>query len=273
VTGEANRVYRNNGDDTFTLIWSSAETDKSSSVAWGDCDGDEAVDHVAGNTGNEPVRVYRNTGGGAFALAWTSPENENTQSVQWGDYDGDGDLDLVVANNSQFNRVYDNDGTCGFTLNWTSIETEFSEHVDWGDYDNDGDLDQLVSNSLNQKNRVYKNNSDHANILPTTPGIINEPDVQTYDTYTNVTLEWAAGTDAETPGNLLTYWEPRAGPVMCIAGTSPTMAPHLWAMDSGMLEERNLTISCWLRGSITGPYEPLTRRSNAARGALRIHLM
>ena len=74
--------------------WSSAETDPSRSVAWGDWDADGDLDLAVGSNGAN--RVYENSGG-SLSLAWSSPETDNTGSVAWGDWDGDGDLDLAVG--------------------------------------------------------------------------------------------------------------------------------------------------------------------------------
>ena len=101
--GQPNRVYTTTLVTTTTatavslvLAWSSSEADNTSSVAWGDWDGDSDLDLAVGNLG-QPNRVYTNTGGG-LALAWSSSETNNTASVAWGDWDKDGDLDLAVGN-------------------------------------------------------------------------------------------------------------------------------------------------------------------------------
>ena len=65
--GQPNRVYQND-DGVLTLVWSSLETDKTTSVAWGDYDADGDLDLAVGNWG-EVNRVYENHGGSlAFDL-------------------------------------------------------------------------------------------------------------------------------------------------------------------------------------------------------------
>ena len=89
-----------------TSVWSSADSDDTFGVAWGDWDGDGDLDLAAGNYG-QANRVYENSGG-ALSSVWTSADSDGTTSVAWGDWDGDGDLDLAAGNDGQPNRVYEN---------------------------------------------------------------------------------------------------------------------------------------------------------------------
>lgn len=77
-----NRLYRNDGAGTFTLVWTSTETDNSRSVAWGDYDFDGDPDLAVGNY-SQPVRVYQNDSG-TMTLAWSSTLSELTSAVSWG---------------------------------------------------------------------------------------------------------------------------------------------------------------------------------------------
>ena len=111
----ANRVYENDGlgqPISLTSVWTSADSDATTSVAWGDWDGDGDLDLAAGNV-RSPTACTRTTGSGSDSLtsAWTSVDSDTTYSVAWGDWDGDGDLDLAAGNNvPNANRVYENDG-------------------------------------------------------------------------------------------------------------------------------------------------------------------
>ena len=95
------KIYRNNGDNTFTEQTSIALTGVSiSSVAWGDYDNDGDLDILlTGSTDSGNIsKIYRNNGDNTFteqtSIALTGVDNS---SVAWGDYDNDGDLDILLT--------------------------------------------------------------------------------------------------------------------------------------------------------------------------------
>ncbi len=142
----------------FTEVWFDDASDNTTSMAWGDYDGDGDLDLAVGNY-SQLNRLYRNDGGmfvkvaGALGVA-----TDNTYSVAWGDYDGDGDLDLAVGNWGQVNRLYRNDGgTFVEVVGALGAAADATTSVAWGDYDGDGDLDLLVGNGYGQMNRLYRN--------------------------------------------------------------------------------------------------------------------
>ena len=186
--GEVNRIYRNTGSPgaiAMTLAWSSTETDATTSLAWGDVNGDGKLDLACGNGAydtdarytylGERNRLYLNqssVGSIALASTWLSNENEDTTDVDFGDYDSDGDLDLLVVNyNVWYNgigsgpgapvRLYRNDGgALTASAAWTSYEYSYARSAAWADVDNDGDLDAVVANGrYGQSNRLYRNDS------------------------------------------------------------------------------------------------------------------
>jgi hypothetical protein len=149
------RVYENDGlglPTSLTSAWTSADSDDTYSVAWGDWDGDGDLELAAGN-GGQPNRIYLNSGG-ALTSSWTSVDSGSHLGIAWGDWDGDGDLDLAIASSSS-NRVYENEGGA-LTPGWSSADSDDTVSVAWGDWDGDGDLDLAAGND-GVPNRVYAN--------------------------------------------------------------------------------------------------------------------
>ena len=199
---QANRVYRNTAG-AFASSWSSTETDGSNAVSCGDYDGDGDLDLLFGNSGVNGNRVYTNDGISSFTLVWTSTETDATTSVDWGDFDNDGDLDHLAGNSGAPNRIYRNDGGGAFALEWSSPESDATNQVIWGQTaTGDTDVDHLVANAIVQNNKVYENAPGVANTAPVAPALTAEPDAPPG----SVTLQWTAGTDAQTTdADLLTY--------------------------------------------------------------------
>ena len=148
---QPNRLYRNNGDKTFTQVWTAAEN--TYKHIWGDYDNDGDLDMLSAS------KIYKNNGGNTFSLAWASPTTEN--NTTWADYDNDGDLDYLATEAGQKTRIYRNGGNSSFALSWespTTFDLSFV-YITSADSDNDGDLDVLFGLvSGGQANRLYKNN-------------------------------------------------------------------------------------------------------------------
>ncbi len=104
------RVYRNNGNGTFTDIGAGLTGVCDSSVAWGDYDNNGNLDILlAGYAGADTTLaiVYRNEGGGTFTDIGASLTGIMQGSVAWGDYDNDGKLDILLTgwNKPGYNNV------------------------------------------------------------------------------------------------------------------------------------------------------------------------
>jgi hypothetical protein len=215
------RVYRNDGG-FFNPIEAGLRGVQSSSVAWGDYDGDGDLDILltgqwtgqdAGglNTSGLISVIYRNDGADTFTDIEAGLEGVYSSSVAWGDYDGDGDLDILLtgekSGNQRISRIYKN--TAGtFTAIEAGLEGVSFSSVAWGDYDGDGDLDILLTGAfsgISPISRIYRNNSvenGQSYQAPTVPRNLNS---SVSNVKKQVTLTWDAATDNTTPDASLSY--------------------------------------------------------------------
>ena len=179
-----NRLYRNNGDGTFTDVTVSAGLKGAgfgTGVAVADFDNDGWEDvFIAGVDRN---LLYRNRGDGTFedvtarsGLGFPAPRKPWSVSAGWFDYDNDGFLDLFVVNYCQWspdrdppctigksrtychpkyydglpNTLYHNNGDGTFTdvsaASGIAASVGKGMSVSFLDYDQDGRLDAFVAN-------------------------------------------------------------------------------------------------------------------------------
>ncbi len=148
----------------------------SSSVAWGDYDGDGDLDILlTGNTGSGTTELWQNNGG-----AFTQDTNPETllngvyySSAVWGDYDSDGDLDILAAGMGPLavplTQIYKNEG--GVFNEDTAADAGlpgiWHGSVAWGDYNADGKPDILLTGNAGPGagpvapvSKIYKNDGD-----------------------------------------------------------------------------------------------------------------
>ena len=162
--GTSPRLYRNEGDGTFTDATEQAglinNDGKSLAVALADLDGDGWTDVFIANDTQRNF-LYFNNGDGTFEDAsYTSGagfsedgKTEAGMSAGAADIDGDGDIDLYVSHlDAELNRLYVNEGIRLFTdatvtsgLGATNVMNS-SFGAQFMDADNDGRRDLLVIN-------------------------------------------------------------------------------------------------------------------------------
>ena len=164
LEAEADRLYHNNGDNTFTDVTEkagiTAPPGKGLGVVCGDVDNDGDIDIFIAND-TTPNLLYINSGNGTFtedALFAGVALSEDGQAfsgmgANLGDYDNDGYLDVVITNfQDQVNNLYRNTHN-GF-FNDVSFTTGIGEKslpfLAWGvefvDFNHDGWLDIFVAN-------------------------------------------------------------------------------------------------------------------------------
>lgn len=132
-----NRLYRNNGNRTFTDVTTAAgvrNTGPGLSWGWGttffDYDNDADVDligtngFVSGYTADRTT-LWRNNGTGTFtdiSAASGITDTGQGRGLIHVDYDSDGDLDVVIANYAAAPIVYRNDGVAAG--DWLRVDPE-----------------------------------------------------------------------------------------------------------------------------------------------------
>ena len=194
-----NRLYRNNGDGTFTDVTGKAGVRGAGfgmGVAAADYDNDGWVDlYVTGVNRNQ---LFHNNGDGTFTdvtekagVAGVHPQLGKTWSISagWFDYDNDGRLDLFVTNyvnwsldteplctggslpaycspnsyTGQPNMLFHNNGDGTFTdvseASGIGKQVGKGMGVVFADYDGDGFTDVFVSNDT-YRNFLFHNNGN-----------------------------------------------------------------------------------------------------------------
>ncbi|HET9326086.1 MAG TPA: FG-GAP-like repeat-containing protein [Candidatus Eisenbacteria bacterium] len=161
INGPRSKVYRNEGNGTFTDIEAGLVGFAYSSVSWADYDNDGDLDILISGLeadGIGSTRLYRNHGDDGFLEVVTGLAG-GAFATAWGDYDNDGDLDLLMGGagdeSGMLTLLYRNDSEDGFVLVPAAFAGFNSGSVAWGDYDHDGDLDVLLTGPL--ATRVYRN--------------------------------------------------------------------------------------------------------------------
>lgn len=210
------KIYRNNGNNTFTeqTIIGVINAASNSATSWGDFDKDGDLDFIM--TGKGFMALYQNLGGNNFSEhMYVSLPYQGAAYAAWGDYDNDGYLDIILSNPGLDTRIYRN--THGLTVpgaitQWFNKQDDDAvksigySFVNWIDYDNDGDLDFLMSkydglptkifkNNLIMKSGLFKTNTSPA--APTGLKAINSP--------AGVILSWKPVLNDETPSKTMTY--------------------------------------------------------------------
>ncbi len=94
----ATRLYRNDGNNSFTNIPTSLPDVSFGTVDWGDYDADGDLDILLSGTSasGRQTNIFRNDAG-SFTNISAGLTQLNNSSADWGDYDNDGDLDFIIS--------------------------------------------------------------------------------------------------------------------------------------------------------------------------------
>jgi len=196
---EADLLYRNNGDGTFTETADLTGTGYDGNgfpgsgmgSAFGDYDNNGYLDLVVSNASSLPVVLYQNESATFFSdVSFTSGIGAVTLpyfkwAVEFFDYNNDGLLDIFVANGHLqenialfsdstypqsdllFRNTRQQNGTYHFTdasveVGLAQLSKKVSRGAAFGDYDNDGDIDIFLNNS-NQPATLLRNEGGNSN--------------------------------------------------------------------------------------------------------------
>ena len=196
---EADFLYRNNGDGTFTETADLTGTGYDGNgfpgsgmgSAFGDYNNNGYLDLVVSNASSLPVVLYQNENAAFFTdVSFTSGIGAVTLpyfkwAVEFFDYNNDGLLDIFVANGHLqenialfsdstypqsdllFRNARRQDGTYHFTdasveVGLAQLPKRVSRGAAFGDYDNDGDIDIFLNNA-NQPATLLRNEGGNSN--------------------------------------------------------------------------------------------------------------
>ncbi len=167
--GQADILYHNNGDGTFSDVSKKAGINnpkgRAMSVGIADVDGDHDPDIFIANDAMENY-LFINGGAGTFkdvalvrGVAYGEfGEATSSMAPIFEDFDNDGDFDLFVPDMG-YSCLYRNDGEMFMTMSAASgIAAACGQYTSWApvtlDYDNDGLLDLFVTNG--DAHHLYK---------------------------------------------------------------------------------------------------------------------
>ncbi len=178
------KVYKNNGDGTFTDLNAGIAPAEQGEVRFADIDGDNDLDITLSAIGasDRITKFYENDGSGNFSeLTSINLPGMNWGRIKWADYDNDNDLDFVLTgmddgtggSNDFYSEIYTNNGDGTFSVSGINLHKGWLGDTEWGDYNNDGNIDLIISGTggdgTERFTLLYKNNGD-GTFTETDPG-------------------------------------------------------------------------------------------------------
>jgi len=177
------KIYKNNGNKTFTAIAQNFPPIYMGAVSWVDFNNDTYLDFaLSGFRDESPYdyvsKLYKNNGNGTFTeLSDVNLPGTMYGKIKWADYNNDGCQDFILTgyNSNYVTKIYKNNGDETFTESGISLHQGWLGDVEWADYNEDGQVDLVISGTGGDGTErftiVYKNNGDGsfsetADVLP-----------------------------------------------------------------------------------------------------------
>lgn len=202
VNNQGNRLYRNNGNLTFTEVTQesgAAYNGRAMGAGFFDYDKDGDVDLYLVHDYGQANHLFQNDGRGRFTNVAAQAGVDfagDGMGVDFGDYDNDGWLDMYITNYHK-SILYRNNGNGTFT-DLTSAAQLPGVGMSWGcnfiDCDNDGWLDIFIANQSKfwqllpaiYPNVLFRNKGDGAFVdVAPQAGLAT-----TYDSFGSATLDF-----------------------------------------------------------------------------------
>ena len=218
ISKAVTKLYRNDGNGSFTEIQAGIAGVYTGSVSWGDYNKDGLLDILV--TGDRKFEdfgwdaaftaIYTNLGNESFEESSISLPGMINSAGIWADVDNDGNIDILLSGSNNvfgiepLTQLFINDGNGGFAESPDSLQQLALSVASWGDFNNDGKLDLMLA-GYDQDNQtyvthLYENVNLNSNSKPSVPtGLLSEIDGN------SVTLSWDESTDPETGTEAITY--------------------------------------------------------------------
>lgn len=161
------KLYKNNGNNSFTEVSASLQGLAFGSTDWADYDNDGDYDLLLTGQDENNVRktlIYENIDGNNFTEIVPNIPGISRGEARWGDFNNDGFIDIAISgldnSNNYITEIYKNNGNKTFSSHNANLDKLAYSTIHWVDYDNDGDLDLWISGNDNTSTdyiKLYKN--------------------------------------------------------------------------------------------------------------------
>ena len=280
--------YLNDGDGTGNFTFEDSYSwggNAVSDVELADLSGDGHLDMIVGFE-NYSVGGRLGDGTGAFPtnMSQIPDDTLKTEKVLIADMDVDGDPDIITINKNQPPAIYLNINGWDFeSIDRSTMPVIFGSHGDIADIDGDGALDIVVAvadEHNTTKDVILLNSQVKANTAPSPPASVQPTPLSGYSV-----LTWAAGSDAETPANQLTYdvqiydvdnskWLHPAVSAYTHGFVAATRTVVMRDIPAGNYEwyvrtvDAGLKTSAWVQGDTSDPAPPVFTGITSATGVV-----